>query len=84
MAFSHGTQDAQKTVGVIALGLIVRGHLQGFSIALWMILVSATALGLGTVSGGWRVMRSLGNRITRLDSQRAFGSSSPPKGGGHF
>ena len=66
MAFSHGTQDAQKTMGVIALALVVTGHLQGFSIPLWVIFASAAAMGLGTLSGGWRVIRTLGNRITRL------------------
>jgi PiT family inorganic phosphate transporter len=76
MAFSHGTQDAQKTMGVIALALVVTGHLQGFSIPLWVIFASAVAMGLGTLSGGWRVIRTLGNRITRLDSPRAFAAQT--------
>jgi PiT family inorganic phosphate transporter len=76
MAFSHGTQDAQKTMGVIALALVVTGHLQGFSIPLWVIFASAAAMGLGTLSGGWRVIRTLGNRITRLDSPRAFAAQA--------
>jgi phosphate/sulfate permease len=76
MAFSHGTQDAQKTMGVIALALVVTGHLHGFSVPVWVILVSATAMGIGTLAGGWRVIRTLGNRITTLDPPRAFAAQS--------
>lgn len=72
MAFSHGTQDAQKTMGVIALALLVTGHLRVFSVPLWVILAAATSMGLGTLAGGWRVIRTLGRRITRLDAPRAF------------
>lgn len=76
MAFSHGTQDAQKTMGVIALALVATGHLKGFSVPQWVIVVAALAMGLGTLSGGWRVIRTVGNRITRLDSPRAFAAQS--------
>jgi inorganic phosphate transporter, PiT family len=76
MAFSHGTQDAQKTMGVIALALVVTGHLESFSVPVWVILASAVAMGLGTLSGGWRVIRTLGNRITRLDAPRAFAAQT--------
>lgn len=73
MAFSHGTQDAQKTMGVIALALVITGHLHGgFSVPLWVILAAASSMGLGTLAGGWRVIRTLGRRITRLDPPRAF------------
>jgi PiT family inorganic phosphate transporter len=76
MAFSHGTQDAQKTMGVIALALVVTGHLQGFSVPIWVILAAAFAMGMGTLVGGWRVIRTLGTRITRLDSPRAFAAQT--------
>ncbi len=77
MAFSHGTQDAQKTMGVIALALVVTGHLTGaFSVPLWVILAAAAAMGLGTLAGGWRVIRTLGNRITPLDPPRAFAAQT--------
>jgi PiT family inorganic phosphate transporter len=76
MAFSHGTQDAQKTMGVIALALVVTGHLHGFSVPLWVILAAATAMGLGTLAGGWRVIRTLGSRITPLDPPRAFAAQT--------
>ncbi|HVA10421.1 MAG TPA: inorganic phosphate transporter [Acidimicrobiales bacterium] len=76
MAFSHGTQDAQKTMGVITLALVVTGHLQGFHVPVWVILSAATAMGIGTLAGGWRVIRTLGQRITRLDPPRAFAAQT--------
>ncbi|MBO0886907.1 MAG: inorganic phosphate transporter [Acidimicrobiales bacterium] len=72
MAFAHGTQDAQKTMGLITLALLTTGHLSHFMIPYWVILAAATAMGLGTLAGGWRIIRTLGNRITPLDPPRAF------------
>jgi PiT family inorganic phosphate transporter len=76
MAFSHGTQDAQKTMGVITLALVTTGHLDDFQVPLWVILASAGAMGLGTLAGGWRVIRTLGSRITALDPPRAFAAQT--------
>jgi PiT family inorganic phosphate transporter len=76
MAFAHGTQDAQKTMGVITLALITTGHLDGFHVPYWVILSAAGAMGLGTLAGGWRVIRTLGNRITPLDPPRAFAAQT--------
>jgi PiT family inorganic phosphate transporter len=77
MAFSHGTQDAQKTMGVIALALVTTGHLHGnFHVPLWVILAAASSMGLGTLAGGWRVIRTLGSRITPLDPPRAFAAQT--------
>jgi PiT family inorganic phosphate transporter len=76
MAFSHGTQDAQKTMGVIALALVVTGHLDGFEVPFWVVVAAATAMGLGTLAGGWRVIRTLGSRITPLDPPRGFASQT--------
>jgi PiT family inorganic phosphate transporter len=76
MAFSHGTQDAQKTMGVITLALVVTSHLAGFAVPLWVILACAGAMGLGTLAGGWRVIRTVGSRITPLDPPRAFAAQS--------
>jgi PiT family inorganic phosphate transporter len=75
-AFSHGTQDAQKTMGVIALALVTTGHLDEFHVPTWVILLAATAMGLGTLAGGWRVIRTLGSRITPLDPPRAFAAQT--------
>jgi PiT family inorganic phosphate transporter len=76
MAFSHGTQDAQKTMGVIALALFATGHLRGFEVPYWVILSAAGAMGLGTLAGGWRVIRTLGSRITPLDPARGFAAQT--------
>jgi PiT family inorganic phosphate transporter len=72
MALGHGLQDAQKTMGVIVLALVVGGFHQGSEVPWWVILVSAGALSLGTYAGGWRIMRTLGRRIIDLDPPRAF------------
>ena len=66
MAFGHGTQDAQKTMGVITLALVTSGHLASFQVPLWVILASAAAISAGTYSGGWRIMRTMGRRIIHL------------------
>jgi PiT family inorganic phosphate transporter len=76
MAFSHGTQDAQKTMGVITLALITTGHLASFHVPYWVILSAAGAMGLGTLAGGWRVIRTLGSRITPLDPPRGFAAQT--------
>jgi len=76
MAFSHGTQDAQKTMGIITLALVVTSHLSSFAVPLWVILAAASAMGLGTLAGGWRVIRTLGSRITALDPPRAFAAQT--------
>ncbi len=76
MAFSHGTQDAQKTMGIITLALVTTGHLDHFHVPLWVVLAAASAMGLGTLAGGWRVIRTLGSRITPLDPPRAFAAQT--------
>jgi PiT family inorganic phosphate transporter len=77
MAFGHGTQDAQKTMGVIALTLAISGHLDNpANIPLWVILASAAAISLGTYSGGWRVMRTLGRRIFSLTPASGFAAQT--------
>jgi PiT family inorganic phosphate transporter len=76
MSYSHGTQDAQKTMGVITLALLTTGHLRTFHVPIWVILSAAGAMGLGTAVGGWRVIRTLGSRITILDPPRGFAAQS--------
>ncbi len=73
MALGHGLQDAQKTMGVIFLALVTTGHASsGDGLPLWVIISAATAISLGTYSGGWRIMRTMGRRIIHLDPPRAF------------
>jgi PiT family inorganic phosphate transporter len=76
MALGHGLQDAQKTMGVIVLALVVGGYHQGFEIPWWVVLVSAGALSAGTYAGGWRIMRTLGRRIIALDPPRGFAAEA--------
>ncbi|MEU4193417.1 inorganic phosphate transporter [Kribbella sp. NPDC026611] len=75
MALGHGLQDAQKTMGVIFLALLTTGHAdKADGIPLWVKISAATAISLGTYSGGWRIMRTLGRRIIHLDPARGFAS----------
>jgi inorganic phosphate transporter, PiT family len=72
MALGHGLQDAQKTMGVIVLALVVGGYHEGFDVPWWVVLLAAGALSAGTYAGGWRIMRTLGRRIINLDPPRGF------------
>jgi inorganic phosphate transporter, PiT family len=76
MALGHGLQDAQKTMGVIVLALVVGGFHTGFDIPWWVVLLSAGALSAGTYAGGWRIMRTLGRRIIDLDPPRGFAAEA--------
>jgi inorganic phosphate transporter, PiT family len=77
MALGHGLQDAQKTMGVIFLALLTSGYVDKTDdIPVWVIICAATAISLGTYSGGWRIMRTLGRRIIHLDPARGFASES--------
>jgi PiT family inorganic phosphate transporter len=76
MALGHGLQDAQKTMGVITLALVTGGFWTGSSIPLWVTLAAAGAISLGTWSGGWRIMRTLGRRVIQLDPARGFAAES--------
>ncbi|HMJ72051.1 MAG TPA: inorganic phosphate transporter [Solirubrobacterales bacterium] len=73
LALAHGTNDAQKTMGVITLALIANGTLgTGADPPLWVIVSSATAIGLGTYIGGWRIIRTTGSRIIKMDAAQGF------------
>jgi inorganic phosphate transporter, PiT family len=77
MALGHGLQDAQKTMGVIFLALLTGGYVaESDGLPVWVIIAAATAISLGTYSGGWRIMRTLGRRIIHLDPARGFASES--------
>ena len=72
MAFSHGSNDAQKTMGIITLALFAAGAIPTIDVPFWVIVVSATALSLGTAVGGWRIMRTVGQRIFSMDPASGF------------
>jgi PiT family inorganic phosphate transporter len=74
LALSHGTNDAQKTMGIITMGLVATGHLSRFEVPGWVILLSATAIALGTASGGWRLIRTLGARFYKIRPIHGFTS----------
>ena len=77
VAFTHGTNDAQKTMGIIALALIAGGHLApGSDPPLWVIVSAALAMGAGTYAGGWRIIKTLGTRIAKLDPPQGFAAQT--------
>lgn len=76
MAFSHGSNDAQKTMGIITLALAIHFHWASFQVPLWVILLSASTMGLGTAFGGWKVIRTMGMRITKLEPIHGFAAET--------
>src|SRR5437764_7323137 len=73
LALAHGTNDAQKTMGVITLALVVNGNLAPDSNPpTWVIVSAASAIALGTYSGGWRIIRTMGSRIIKMDPAQGF------------
>jgi PiT family inorganic phosphate transporter len=80
MSLGHGLQDAQKTMGVIVLALVAGGYHAGTDIPLWVKLSAAIAISLGTYAGGWRIMRTLGRRVIKLDPPRGFAAESVASG----
>jgi inorganic phosphate transporter, PiT family len=76
LALSHGSNDAQKTMGIITLGLVAGGVQETFFVPFWVIAVSAGAIALGTAAGGWRLIRTLGGRIYKIRPVDAFSSQA--------
>lgn len=76
MSVGHGLQDAQKTMGVMTLALVVGGMHSGDSIPVWVKVAAATAISLGTYAGGWRIMKTLGKRMVEIDPVRGLASQS--------
>jgi PiT family inorganic phosphate transporter len=69
LALSHGTNDAQKTMGVITLALVAHGNISAadFHVPTWVVVASASAISIGTFTGGWRIIRTVGTRIVKMD-----------------
>ncbi|MDO8483734.1 MAG: inorganic phosphate transporter [Candidatus Limnocylindrales bacterium] len=76
MAFSHGSNDAQKTMGIITLALFSAGVIPDVSVPVWVIVTAATALSLGTAIGGWRIMRTMGHRVADLEPVHGFAAET--------
>lgn len=76
MAFSHGSNDGQKFIGTFTLALLLGGLLPEFQIPLWVILLCALTMGVGTAVGGWRIVRTMGLRITKLEPVQGFAAET--------
>ncbi len=78
MALGHGLQDAQKTMGIIVLALVTTGHQASGDghVPVWVILLCAAVLSLGTYAGGWRIMRTLGRKVIELDPPKGFAAEA--------
>jgi PiT family inorganic phosphate transporter len=76
VAFSHGANDAQKTMAIITLALFSSGHLPEFIVPTWVALAAAIAIGLGTWAGGWRIIRTMGTRIVRMEPVDGFAAQT--------
>ena len=76
MAFSHGSNDGQKFIGVFTLSLLLGGILPAFQVPLWVILLCALTMGLGTAVGGWRIVKTMGLRLTRLEPVHGFAAET--------
>jgi PiT family inorganic phosphate transporter len=76
MAFSHGANDAQKAMGIITLALLSSGQLTSDEVPTWVVVSCAAAMGLGTASGGWRIVRTLGTRIVKLEPVHGFAAET--------
>jgi PiT family inorganic phosphate transporter len=71
-SFAHGTNDAQKTMGIITGVLVASGYQRTFHVPIWVILSAHAAIALGTLSGGWRIIHTMGSRLTRLKPRGGF------------
>ena len=76
----HGTNDAQKTMGIIAGALVAGGYLElvkgQLPIPFWVVIIAHTAIGLGTLTGGWRIIKTMGSKITKLQPENGFAAET--------
>jgi PiT family inorganic phosphate transporter len=84
VSFNHGANDAQKTMGVIALALYESGHISHFYVPTWVIIAAGISMGIGTYVGGWRIIRTLGQRIFSLDPPSGFAAQVAGGGALYF
>jgi PiT family inorganic phosphate transporter len=76
MAFSHGSNDAQKTMGIITMALVSYYHLPDFNVPIWVIILCATAMAFGTAAGGWRIIKTLGVKLVQLRPIHGFAAET--------
>ncbi|MGH2448563.1 MAG: inorganic phosphate transporter [Chloroflexota bacterium] len=72
VSFSHGTNDAQKTMGLITLALVSGGAIPAFKVPIWVIIAAAAAMGFGTYAGGWRIIKTVGTRLYKIEPAEGF------------
>jgi inorganic phosphate transporter, PiT family len=76
MALAHGSNDAQKTMGIMTLALFSAGAIPNHNVPIWVILIAATAMSCGTAAGGWRIMKTMGQRVVKLDPVHGFAAET--------
>jgi PiT family inorganic phosphate transporter len=76
MAFSHGSNDAQKTMGIMTVALVTAGIQTTFDPPLWVIVTAASAISLGTAAGGWRIIKTMGQKVVKLDPVHGFAAET--------
>ena len=76
MAFAHGSNDAQKTMGIITLALLAAGVISDDTVPVWVIVIAASAMSLGTAAGGWRIMKTMGQRVVELEPVHGFAAET--------
>jgi len=76
MAFSHGSNDGQKFIGVFTLALVLGGILPEFNVPFWVILLCAATMGIGTALGGWKIIQTMGIRLTKLEPIHGFSAET--------
>jgi PiT family inorganic phosphate transporter len=76
LAFSHGSNDGQKFMGVFTMALVLGGKMAHFAVPLWVMLLCGGVMGIGTALGGWRIIRTVGFKITKLESVHGFAATS--------
>ncbi|HTK86056.1 MAG TPA: inorganic phosphate transporter [Patescibacteria group bacterium] len=88
MAFNHGQNDAQKSMGIIALALVLTYHPDHFSVPVWVMVSCAIAMGLGTMLGGWRIIHTMGSKMIKLQPINGFAAETTASmiiaGASHF
>ena len=79
-SLNHGANDAQKTMGIITSVLVAAGYLKTFDVPFWVIIAAHSAIGLGTLAGGWRIIHTMGSRITKLQPVHGFAAETGAAG----
>jgi len=76
MAFAHGSNDAQKTMGIVTLALFSAGVIPTVDVPVWVIVMAASAISMGTAVGGWRIMRTMGRKVVELEPIHGFAAET--------